>query len=59
MARRTLGTRQKLVFRLPPEKPRNPLVVAALRKRGGAHRKAPGALRAAGRRALKKLLAGE
>lgn len=57
MANKTLGTRQKLVFRLDPAqvKPRNP--VAALAKRGGAgiHQKSSAALRQAEKQALKKL----
>ncbi|MBR7745737.1 hypothetical protein [Undibacterium baiyunense] len=57
MANKTLGTRQKLVFRLDPaqSKPRNP--VAALAKRGGAgsHQKNAAALRQAQKQALKKL----
>lgn len=57
MANKTLGTRQKLVFRLDPaqSKPRNP--VAGLAKRGGAgsHQKNAAALRQAQKQALKKL----
>lgn len=57
MANKTLGTRQKLSFRLDPvqTKPRNP--IAALAKRGGAgsHQKNNAALRQAHKQALKKL----
>lgn len=57
MANKTLGTRQKLSFRLDPAqtKPRNP--IAALAKRGGAgsHQKNSAALRQAEKQALKKL----
>ncbi len=63
MANRTLGTRQKLVFRGPTKgagktgslsKPRNPLVVPALLRKAGAHEKAPGALRQASKRELSR-----
>lgn len=63
MANRTLGTRQKLVFRGPDKgpgkagslsKPRNPLVVPALLRKAGAHGKAPGAAR----QALKREISG-
>lgn len=57
MANKSMGTRQKLVFRLDPTqtKPRNP--VAALAKRGGAgsHQKTSAALRQVHKQALKKL----
>nr|WP_315468546.1 hypothetical protein [uncultured Undibacterium sp.] len=57
MANKSLGTRQKMVFRLDPaaSKPRNP--IAALAKRGGAgsHQKNSAALRQAQKQALKKL----
>lgn len=68
MANRTLGTRQKLVFRGPdkgPGKagftgPRNPLVVPALLRKAGPHGKAAGALRQEEKRSaarqLQKLL---
>jgi len=54
MADRSHKTRQKLTFRLPRTKPRNPLVVPAAKRAAGPHRKAPGALRAAERLALKR-----
>jgi hypothetical protein len=41
----------KLIVKTP--KPRNPLVVPALRRRAGAHRPASGALRQQARRALR------
>ncbi|MFZ6798920.1 hypothetical protein [Undibacterium sp. Di24W] len=57
MANKSMGTRQKLVFRLESlqSKPRNP--VAALAKRGGAgsHQKTSAVLRQANKQALKKL----
>jgi hypothetical protein len=56
MANKTLGTRQKLVFRLDPasSKPRNPLAQMAKRSGAGSHRKSISALRQALHRALKK-----
>lgn len=54
MANRTLGTRQKLVFRGPDKgpgkagslsRPRNPLVAPALLRKAGAHEKTVGAMR--------------
>jgi len=39
MARKTLGTRQKLVFRLPPSRPGNPFAVIAKRRKAGPHGK--------------------
>ena len=65
MANRTLGTRQKLVFRGPDKgpgkagslsKPRNPLVVPALLRKAGVHEKTPGALRQASKRELSRQL---
>jgi hypothetical protein len=38
MARKTLGTRQKLVFRLPPSRPGNPFAVPAKQQRKTRHR---------------------
>ncbi len=49
MARKTLGTRQKLVFRVPATKPRNPVAVAAHQRKAGAHTKTHGAQRAGAR----------
>lgn len=56
MANRTHGTRQKMVFRLPATRPRNPLALRARQQAAGPHRKTVGAVRAAQRRAVKKLL---
>ncbi len=39
MARKTLGTRQKLVFRLPPGRPGNPFVVTAVPRPPASQRK--------------------
>ncbi len=60
MANRTLGTRQKLVFR-GPEKgvaktPRNPFVVPALQRKAGPHEQTPGGKRQAEKRALARQL---
>ena len=58
MANREHKTRQKLTFRVAAAKPRNPLVVPAIKRAAGPHRKSAGAARAAERvelqRALKK-----
>lgn len=64
MANRSLGTRQKLVFRGPekgvgPAKgmaPRNPLVVPALQRKAGPHDKSVGAKRQAEKRAMNRQL---
>ncbi|HOY00642.1 hypothetical protein [Zoogloea sp.] len=61
MARRTLGTRQKLIFRGPdqgpgksaPKGPRNPLVVPALQRKAGPHGKSRGARRQEAQRILR------
>lgn len=48
MANKTLGTRQKLSFRIEPSqlaKPRNPVAVAAKQRVAGPHRKTTSALR--------------
>lgn len=57
MANKTLGTRQKLVFRLDPAqvKPRNPVAALAKRSGAGSHQKNSAALRQAQKQALKKL----
>ena len=57
MANKTLGTRQKLVFRLDPLqcKPRNPIALATKTSGAGSHKKPPAALRRAQKQALKKL----
>jgi len=62
MANKTLGTRQKLVFRVQPAhsiKPRNPFAAAAKARNAGAHAKTVSAKRQLQRRALKKLLKEE
>lgn len=72
MANKTLGTRQKQVFRpnrdnpgssrgtttltIPAAKPRNPLAALAKGRKAGAHRKDSAAQRAAARRQLRKLI---
>ncbi|MHB1331341.1 MAG: hypothetical protein ACYCY1_02005 [Sulfuriferula sp.] len=53
MANKTLNTRQKMVFQLPQQKPRNTAALALRDKRGGAHGKDNGAQRAALKRLLK------
>jgi hypothetical protein len=47
MARKTLGTRQKMVFRLPATRPLNPYAELARKRRAGAHEKTRGAQRRA------------
>lgn len=59
MANRTHKTRQKLVFRVPVAKPRNPLAMAARQRSAGSHRKSGGAQRSALRNAWKKDLGGD
>ncbi len=49
MARKTLGTRQKLVFRLPPSRPGNPFAALAKQRKAGPHGKSGGAPRRAAR----------
>ena len=63
MANRTLGTRQKLVFRGPdkgpgktPGGPRNPLVVPALLRKAGPHDKSAGAKRQDAKREVSQQL---
>ena len=53
MANKTLNTRQKMVFQLPQQKPRNMAALALRDKRGGAHGKDNGAQHAALKRLLK------
>jgi dsRNA-specific ribonuclease len=57
MAKKTLQTRQKLVFRIDPaySKPRNPVALNAKASGAGSHKKPPAALRRAAKQALKKL----
>ncbi len=59
MADRTQKTRQKLTFRVPVAKPRNPLVAPALKRSAGPHRKSASAARAAERKAVERALKGE
>ncbi|MES2068996.1 MAG: hypothetical protein V4488_01510 [Pseudomonadota bacterium] len=56
MANKTLGTRQKLSFRVEPAqaRPRNPVAVAAKQRAAGPHRKSASAIRQAHKQALKK-----
>ncbi|MDO8654391.1 MAG: hypothetical protein Q7R66_19645 [Undibacterium sp.] len=57
MANKTLGTRQKLVFRLDPalSKPRNLVAIAAKKSGAGSHQKSISSLRQAQKRVLKKI----
>ncbi len=63
MANKTLGTRQKLSFRIEPSqsKPRNPVTVAAQQRAGGAgpHRKNASGLRQQQKSDLLKKLVGD
>ena len=64
MANKTLGTRQKLSYRIEPSqsKPRNPVALAAQQRAGGAgsHRKSESTQRQQSRSALlKKLIDGD
>ncbi|MDR9839656.1 MULTISPECIES: hypothetical protein [Herbaspirillum] len=63
MANKTLGTRQKLSFRIEPSqsKPRNPVALAAQQRAGGAgaHRKNASAQRQQLKSELLKKLAGD
>jgi hypothetical protein len=59
MANKSLGTRQKLSFRIEPSqlsKPRNPIAVAAKSRKGGPHQKSSSSLRQDHKRLLKKSL---
>ena len=56
MADRTHKTRQKLTFRVPVAKPRNPLVAPALKRAAGAHRRSASAVRASERKAIERAL---
>lgn len=64
VANRTLGTRQKLVFRGPAKgpgggaakAPRNPFVVPLLQRKAGPHEKTPGGKRQDERRETARLL---
>ena len=59
MARRTLGTRQKLVFRGPAgvtKVPRSPFVGPLLQRKAGPHDKTPGGKRQDEKREAARLL---
>ncbi|HEX2530346.1 MAG TPA: hypothetical protein VHK70_02625 [Burkholderiaceae bacterium] len=60
MANKTLGTRQKMSFRIEPSqkraKPRNPVAVAARQRVAGPHRQTASTKRQVHKRALKKIL---
>ena len=60
MANKTLGSRQKLSFRIEPSqrmtKPRNPLAVLAKKRVAGPHGKSASALRQAARLETRKKL---
>lgn len=60
MANKTLGTRQKLGFRVEPSqktpKPRNPVAIAAKRRAAGPHQKPASGKRQLQKRAIKKIL---
>ena len=60
MANKTLGTRQKLGFRIEPSQkvstPRNPVAVAAKSRAAGPHGKNASGQRRLQQRALKKIL---
>jgi hypothetical protein len=61
MANKTLGTRQKLTFRIklsnPSLKPRNPVAIVAKQRAAGPHQKTASAMRHRQQRLLKKNLA--
>ena len=57
MANKSLGTRQKMVFRLEPiqTKPRNPMALAAKRSGACSHQKSLSSIRQKQKLALKKI----
>jgi hypothetical protein len=57
MANKSLGTRQKLVFRLDPvkSKPRNPVALAAKQSGAGSHQKSTSSIRQTHKITLKKI----
>lgn len=59
MARKTHGTRQKMVFRVEATKPRNPLAVRARQRKAGSHEPGPGSRRQAAKRELRKKIEEE
>jgi hypothetical protein len=60
MANKSLGTRQKLSFRIEPSqqiaKPRNPVAVAAKLRKGGPHQKSSSSVRQEQKQMVKKTL---
>jgi hypothetical protein len=59
MANKSHETRQKLIFRLGPSKPRNPVAMKARQLSAGRHEKSTGAKRADEKVKLKETLAWE
>lgn len=57
MANKSLGTRQKLIFRLDPAqtKPRNPVALAAKQSGAGSHQKSNSSIRQTQKIILKKI----
>jgi hypothetical protein len=57
MANKSLGTRQKLIFRLDPaqSKPRNPVALAAKQGGAGSHQKSNSSIRQTQKIILKKI----
>lgn len=57
MANKSLGTRQKLIFRLDPAqtKPRNPVALAAKQTGAGSHQKSISSIRQTQKINLKKI----
>lgn len=57
MANKSLGTRQKLIFRLDPaqSKPRNPVALAAKQSGAGSHQKSQSSIRQTQKITLKKI----
>ncbi len=55
MANKALATRQKMQFRVPASKPRNPVAVAAKLRAAGPHAKPAASQRQAAKRALAKV----
>lgn len=51
-----MNSARKIKLKLPPPKPRNPLVAAAAQRKAGEHRKSKSALRHADKLALKRQL---
>lgn len=57
MANKSLGTRQKLTFRLDPaqSKPRNPVALVAKQSGAGSHQKSMSSIRQTQKISLKKI----